>query len=73
MKKWLNVKQIPSESDTYFKGRFEDDYKYYKFAGGSYMLWIQHITKYSIIGEDTVRYNKIRALIGKFKASAYIQ
>ena len=45
MKKWLNVKQIPSESDTYFKGRFEDDYKYYKFAGGSYMLWIQHITK----------------------------
>ena len=41
----FNMKQGPSQPEKYFKSRFEDTYKDLRFAGGSYILWIQYTTK----------------------------
>ena len=68
----MNTKQDPLESDTAFKSRFEGAYKDLKFSGGSYILWIQQIRKRLIRGANTVSDNKIRAVIDKFKVSAYL-
>ena len=72
MKKLLNMKQVPSDSDTYFKILFEESYKYFEFTGGSYMLWSQQITKKSIRGGNAASDNKIRAVIYIFIASVYL-
>ena len=68
----MNTKQDPLELDKDFKSRFEDAYKDLKFSGGSYILWIQKIRKRLIRGANTVSAYKIRAVIDKFKVSAYI-
>ena len=73
MKKWLNMKKIPSESDTDFNSSFEDAHKDFEFAGGSYKFYIQQITKKLIIGANKVSDEKIRSAIEKFKVSSYLQ